>query len=324
MAEIDRSSPKEPLSNRFLRWYNGEAPPVEEPEEYKPPAHDPALLPPETQTRYRYHNKTLAERAAEWAGRSGQRAFANLYNTVAVAACVTIVAVLLATVAFLPGFGEPGNPTDNEVPARYIEQGVQETGAVNVVAGLILDYRAFDTFGEANVLFIAACAVLLLLAGAPPDAFDTLLREMEEPRHDIILKKIATILIPMIMLFGCYVVMGGHLGPGGGFSGGSIIGAALILYASAFGTRQARQFFTITTYGRIVTVCLSFYGLAKGYAFFTGANHIESVIPLGTPGRLFSGGLILPLNIAVGMIVACTMYVFFLLFSKGSDALDDD
>lgn len=38
---------------------------------------------------------------------------------------------------------------------RYIEQGLSETGAVNIVTGMILDYRAFDTFGESCVLFVA-------------------------------------------------------------------------------------------------------------------------------------------------------------------------
>ncbi len=257
-----------------------------------------------------------------WTECRGEQAFCRLYNIIAVLACVVLVGILLATVAFLPAFGEPGNPVGNEVPARYIEQGVQETGATNVVAGMILDYRAFDTFGEVNVLLAAACAVLILLSGHPPDAFDTLLREMEEPRHDIILQKTALLLVPMIMLFGIYVVMGGHLGPGGGFSGGAIIGASLILYASTYGTRKARRFFTLSTYENVVTLCLAFYGLAKGYVFFTGANALDSHIPLGTPGNLLSSGLILPLNVAVGLMVASTMYVFFVLFSKGSDAVD--
>lgn len=39
----------------------------------------------------------------------------------------------------------------------------QETGAVNTVAGMILDYRAFDTLGESFVLFTAMCAVTILL-----------------------------------------------------------------------------------------------------------------------------------------------------------------
>ena len=48
-----------------------------------------------------------------------------------------------------------------------------------------------------------------------------------------------------------------------------------------------------------------------------GANHLESGIPLGTPGAILSSGLILVLNICVGLVVTCTMYAFYALFRKG-------
>ena len=59
------------------------------------------------------------------------------------------------------------------------------------------------------------------------------------------------------------------------------------------------------------------YGILKGYSFFAGANHLPDVIPKGTGWDLLSGGLILPLNICVGMIVMCTVYGFYALFTKG-------
>ena len=62
---------------------------------------------------------------------------------------------------------------------------------------------------------------------------------------------------------------------------------------------------------------LACYSLAKTYSFFTGANHIESVIPLGTPGGILSSGLILILDICVGFVVAGTMYTFYVMFRKG-------
>lgn len=265
-----------------------------------------------------YHNKTIGERFGEWRRRSGRSAFRYLYNTVAVLSCLVLIGVLLATVVEMPVFGDPAAPANNEVPRRYIEQGPEENGALNVVAGMILDYRAFDTFGESCVLFVAACAVIMLLRGdGRRDAFDTLLHEMEEPRHDVILKQVARLLVPIIMLFGFYIVLGGHLGPGGGFSGGAVIGAAMILYASAFGTRAARRFFSYRTFRLTVSAALLFYAAAKSYSFYIGANHLPSGIPLGTPGNILSAGLILPLNIAVGLIVACVMYLFYILFSKG-------
>ena len=83
--------------------------------------------------------------------------FFRFYRIAAVACCVLLVAILLVAVSYLPPVGNAENPVNNEVSAKYIEDGMQDTGAVNIVAGMIFDYRAFDTFGEANVLFIATC-----------------------------------------------------------------------------------------------------------------------------------------------------------------------
>ena len=196
---------------------------------------------------------------------------------------------------------------------------------VNIVAGMILDYRAFDTLGESTVLFIAASAVLILLRidhdkeGNP--AQELIAAESDdrhyEPRDDRILQGSAMVLTPIILLYGIYIILNGHLSPGGGFSGGAIVSAGLILYLVAFGFEKAGRFFTTKTFTWVSFFSLSFYALAKAYAFYMGANGLPSGIPLGTPGAILSSGLIMPLNIAVGMVVACTMYVFYALFRKG-------
>jgi multicomponent Na+:H+ antiporter subunit B len=63
----------------------------------------------------------------------------------------------------LPEFGEKDNPSNNEVYDYYVENTMNDTGATNIVTGIILDYRAFDTFVEASVLFTAAITVLIVL-----------------------------------------------------------------------------------------------------------------------------------------------------------------
>ena len=118
-------------------------------------------------------------------------------------------------------------------------------------------------------------------------------------------------------MYGIYVVLNGHLSPGGGFSGGAIMGAALILYLNAFGFEKTSRFFTFKLFRWVTFLALMTYAGLKSYSFFTGANHIHSGIPLGTPGAILSSGLILPLNICVGFIVMCTMYAFYTLFRKG-------
>lgn len=76
---------------------------------------------------------------------------------------VIIIVILLMGVSELPEFGKVHNPANNYVAHRYIEKAVEDTGALNIVTGIILDYRAFDTFGEATVLFTGIIAVLVVL-----------------------------------------------------------------------------------------------------------------------------------------------------------------
>ena len=244
--------------------------------------------------------------------------FFRFYKITAVLCCVVLVTLLLVTVSYLPPVGDPANPANNEVPAKYIEDGMQDTGAVNIVTGMILDYRAFDTFGESNVLFVATCTVLILMRDDKKKEKKRVIRKKQyEPKSDIILQKVTAVLFPIIVIFGIYVILNGHLSPGGGFSGGAIIGAALILYANVYGFEKTEKFFTEKTYKWVSFCALTFYCLAKSYSFYMGAHHLESGIPLGTPGDIISAGLILPLNICVGLVVACTMYAFFALFRKG-------
>ena len=95
------------------------------------------------------------------------------------------------------------------------------------------------------------------------------------------------------------------------------MGSGLIFYLNAFGFEKTGRFFTERIYRRVTLCALTFYCLAKSYSFYTGANHLHSGIPLGVPGAILSSGLILPLNICVGLVVACTMYAFYTLFRKG-------
>lgn len=267
----------------------------------------------------------LFEKYKNWPKEHGVKIFGRLYAIIAVVLCAVIITVLLATVSYLPEFGSPNNPNNNEVVEKYNKDGLAETGATNAVAGMILDYRAFDTLGESHVLFVATVCVMILLRldltkdGKPTDKkrAEEENDRLYEPKNDKILQLAAKILVPIIILYGIYVILNGHLSPGGGFSGGAIIGAGLILYVNAFGFEKAKRIMNRKNYAVISVVPLLFYALAKGYSFFTGANHLPSGIPLGTPGAILSAGLILPLNICVGIVVACTMYHFYTLFRKG-------
>ncbi len=72
---------------------------------------------------------------------------------------------LMAVVEEMPTYGHP-NPTFNYVVDYYTEHALEETGATNIVTGIILDYRAYDTLIETTVFFTATMGVFLALLGS--------------------------------------------------------------------------------------------------------------------------------------------------------------
>ena len=96
-----------------------------------------------------------------------------------------------------------------------------------------------------------------------------------------------------------------------------VLAAALMIYALVWGDEAASRTFRASILRAVVVCSLGFYCLAKSYSFYTGANHLHSVISPGTPGRILSAGLILPLNVAVGFVVCCTMYSLYMYFRRG-------
>lgn len=266
-------------------------------------------------------------RSSQWGRkliRTENKGFTVFYTAVAVVSCVALIGVLLFTISFLPRYGVE-NPESTKVVKRYVESGLQETGAVNIISGIILDYRAFDTLGESHVLFTALLCVTVLLMRDKKNMrtqYEDFYTIRDEKYHELyresIMRMVAGILLPCLLLYGAYVLLNGQISPGGGFSGGAVLGSGMMICAAAYGFKTSDRIITKRASNLIAFFALGFYSFAKGYVFFTGANGIENHIPKGTPGAILSGGLILPLDIAVGLVVACTMFGFYSLFRRGS------
>lgn len=132
--------------------------------------------------------------------------------------------------------------------------------------------------------------------------------------NNIILKSITRILFPFIIIYGTYVVFHGHLSPGGGFAGGTIIGAGFVLRALAFEKGEKME---ILPYGIIKRaesmsmlwfVLLGMVGILISRSFLTNTH---PNISISKPGYLLSGGLILLLNLGIGVKVAATIISVF-------------
>lgn len=303
--------------NRLTRWVNGETDPFKGKMEMKP-LREAELKGDSVYNPDQLDQAKVEEYIVDLDKNKEMKAFRILYGLGSVALCLLLVSVLLLAVSYLPVLGNPTGPNNNEVSARYIEKGMEESGAVNIVTNMILSYRGFDTFGETCVLFIAATCVIVLLRRDEKEIENAKETDWKyEPKPDAILQTVSIILVPVIFLYGIYIILNGHLSPGGGFSGGATIGAGLILYVTTFGFHKTQRFFSEKTYDRVKVGALSLYSVTMIYYFYTGANMLKNVIPLGTPGNILSSGMILPINIFVGLEVACTMYCFFALFRRG-------
>ncbi len=257
-----------------------------------------------------------AKHRSAFAGPSEQ-ARRTLITAVAVLTAAALLFVMLSVVYSIPLYGD-GVTTDNEVPLKYIEEGMAEVGAQNLVANIILVYRGFDTFGESTVLFTAAtCVIFLLMVGGHGHAKPADKKPYKPRENTVILRSAVCALFPFVLVFGVYILLNGHLSPGGGFSGGAVLGAGLILLDVSLSTRTLGKFFNHTVYTVIKVGALCIYGIIILYLVLCGANGIDNHIGVGIAGQLFSAGVILPINLMVGFEVACTMYAFFTNFYRG-------
>lgn len=133
-----------------------------------------------------------------------------------------------------------------------------------------------------------------------------------------IIRRIVDWLLPFLWIFSFYIMLFGHLSPGGGFSGGSVLGACLILDRHVNGENAFGARFTGERLLKLSLGALLLYGILKGQSFLFGVLHMNGLpIPLGTPGNILSSGLILPLNLLVGVVVAVAFYLIATLFEEG-------
>ncbi len=135
-----------------------------------------------------------------------------------------------------------------------------------------------------------------------------------------IVKKVTQIVVGLIFLYGIYIILHGHLTPGGGFAGGTIITGAFVLLVLAYGTdvlglksKEARSslfealgilLFILTAIGAILLCPL----LKISPVLF------KNFLAKGIPGEIISAGIIPFLNIFVGIEVAGALFTIFLAF----------
>mgnify|MGYP000988306951 CR=1 FL=1 len=109
--------------------------------------------------------------------------------------------------------------------------GLNDTGASNLVSAIYLGYRAYDTIGETIVLLAAVTGALYLIKSLPMTHTGSMESRPELKGKTTIIGVTTGKLAPVVMLFGWYVMFFGHLSPGGGFQGGVVLASGMLFIA---------------------------------------------------------------------------------------------
>jgi multicomponent Na+:H+ antiporter subunit B len=257
-----------------------------------------------------------------------------------------ILVVILGSVMIygsldFPPWGDPMSPASSHVSPYYIEKAVEDTLVPNLVTAILADYRGYDTMFETIVIFTAGIACIFLLRTFQHKESENrlyrhiptgiTLRIEKKGRfpensviferidsvwvpHDLIVKTTCRLIVPFIQIFALYVIAHGHHSPGGGFQGGVILGAAMIIYSIAFNLRSA-----IRRMGERSTVMLSALGvfiyagtgvlcmlLGLNFLDYSALAHVLGVDPVTARSH---GILIVEIGVGIAvMAVMVTLY----------------
>ena len=240
-----------------------------------------------------------------------------------------------------PPWGDPASPASSHVSPYYIEKSVEETSVPNLVTAVLADYRGYDTMFETIVIFTAgiACAFLLrthpkkesrsrLYRHIPTGITLRIEREGSFPEdsavferidsvwvpHDLIVKTTCRLIVPFIQIFALYVIAHGHHSPGGGFQGGVILGAAMIIYAIAFNLRSAIRRMSERTTVILSSLGVFIYAGTGALCLLFGLNYLDYSALAGVlgvdPVTARSHGILI-VEIGVGIAVMAVMVTLY-------------
>ncbi len=191
----------------------------------------------------------------------------------------------------------------------FFEEGLSDTGSRNLVTAILLDYRLFDSLFEAGILLIAVSGVIWISK-----------HDIEEKNARFMIDKYKTpdlfitfsrLVYPLMLTFGFYVIVNGHLSPGGGFQGGTIVATAILILYYIDPNKE-------TNIGLIVTVEKIIYLLII----------VVASISLVTRGTFFTNFFdpshdadtmaiyLVILNVLIGFKVALGLWTIFTAFLK--------
>jgi multicomponent Na+:H+ antiporter subunit B len=255
--------------------------------------------------------------------------------------------LIYGTIDF-PAWGDPASPASTHVSPYYIETTMADTSVPNIVTAVLADYRGYDTMFETIVIFCAGIACIFLLrtfrheapetrlyrhistgiilrikkGGKLPDESTEFERvDLQWVPYDLIIKTACRLVVPFVQLFALYVIAHGHHSPGGGFQGGVILGATLILFAISHDLRTSLRRLSERAVVFLSAAGVFIYASTGALCLILGVNYLDysglaSILGVDPVSARSHGILIV--EIGVGIAVMATMVsLYYNLSSVG-------
>lgn len=134
-------------------------------------------------------------------------------------------------------------------------------------------------------------------------------------REKLVVRVVARLFIPFILLFGLYVQFHGDFGPGGGFQAGVIFAAAFVLYGLVFGLDSLQRVVPWRVVEIGVALGLLLYAGVGVVSLFLGGNYLDyRVLDSNDPMHGLHLGILL-VELGVGLTVSASMLAIFYAFA---------
>ena len=194
----------------------------------------------------------------------------------------------------------PGDRASSYLKDQYISMYSHDVGGMNAVTAIYLGYRMYDTMFEALMLLISIVAVVHL------SFFQDTPLVLSGKRSDINRSDVAVytirIICPLLLMLGVYLIMNGHITPGGGFQGGVVLASFFIYRYMIFSIHDIQI-------GRVIILKKIIYvGIIVLAVFFI-------ILNVNTYFHISQELYLIVMNLFIGMKVACGFLVIFYRFA---------
>lgn len=191
----------------------------------------------------------------------------------------------------------------------FLANGLAETGSRNLVTGIYLDYRLFDSLFEAGILLIAVSGILWISKHEVKERYAQFM--IDRFKTPDLFVTFSVLVYPLMLAFGFYVIVNGHLSPGGGFQGGAIVATAILILYYIDNERETNVGFIVTIEKFIFLTIV----LVASISVFTRGTFFTNFMPLDASLNAKAFYLV-TLNVLIGLKVALGLWTIFTAFLK--------